>query len=197
MGATLVFYRVDLRMVAQALQEHALHVFQWSALLSLGKLLADKGVESHAAGAEIGMVVHHAVVEVVHVAGVDDVYRLLDVDGNGEVTGQAVAGATGEQGHDGVGMEQSAAHLVDGAVAPYRHHHVVALIACVAGYLRGVTGTLGIHYFIVILILVNIRINQFCYPRFLYRTRNRVHHKQSLHGVTFFVILLFSSFKLE
>ena len=97
------------------------------------------------------------------------------------MTGQAIARTAWQQGKGSVGMEQATTYLVEGAITSNSHHHVVTIVTRLAGYLGSVTGTLSIHYLIIEFLLVNILVNQSRYTRLLYRTRYRIHHKQSLH----------------
>ena len=86
-GAGFVLYLVGLGFVFQSFAQHVLNIGDRSALACLSELMADKGIEAHAAGAEERVAVDDPVVEFVNFTAVDDLNRLLQVHRKQQVAG--------------------------------------------------------------------------------------------------------------
>ena len=156
---------VGLGLVLGALLKYFLQIGDGTSLAGLGELLADESVEAHTAGAEERILVDDAVVEVVHLVTVNDLNAFAHIERQQQVTGQSVARPTRNDAQRRVGVDDAPRHLVDGAIAADGHHHIHTLHAGVACYRGRVTGILRLHDAVLILVVVEIRLDGLWYAR--------------------------------
>ena len=142
--------------------------------MRLGKLPADERIKAHAAGAEEGVLVDDAIVQVVDVALVDDVNRLVRFHGQHEMTRQAVARPARDDAQCRVRLDDGTGHLVHRTVTPYSHHDVRTLVFGLLCNDRGMAAILGVNDFIVKQILVELRLDDLPDARFLHCARNGI-----------------------
>ena len=126
--AVLVFKHISLGLVFKTLAQDVLGISYRAALSCFRKLLAHKGIEAHAAGAEERVAVDDAIVEVAHIERVDDVERLAQIHGQQQVTRKPVARSARHDAQGCIGVYNGAGHLVHGAVATHGHNKVHAVV---------------------------------------------------------------------
>ena len=139
-GARLVFYLVGLGLVLQSLFQHVFHVGDRASLACLGELQRDKRIETHAAGAEEGLLVDDAIIEILNLRLVQYGDGFLHIQRQTEMAGQSVAGTAGDDAEGSVGVHQRASHLVHRAVATHGHDNIRAFIGILLGNLRSMAG---------------------------------------------------------
>jgi len=155
-GVAVNTYLVCLGLVGHALLQHLLDIGDGSPFACLGKLLAHKGIESHAAGAEKRVAVDHAIVQLVYLASVDDIDAFSHVQRYEQVPCQSVARPRGYDAQCRAGVYQRPCHLVYRAVAANGHHDIYPVVGGLRGQSGGMAGIFGVPDLIIEALLIKI-----------------------------------------
>ena len=105
--------------------------------------MADKRIETHAAGAEERVAVDDPVVEFVNFTAVDNLNRLLQIHRKQQVAGQSVAGTARDDAESRLRMHDGTCHFVYRSVAANGNDDIDTLLHCLTGNLTGVSGILS------------------------------------------------------
>ena len=168
-GASLVFQSVRLRLVFESFSQDILGITDRASLAAFRKFHADKGVESHAAGAEERVIVDDSIVQVVNLALIDDLDAFPDIHRDEQVTGETIARSTRDDAQGSIGVYDGASHLIDSAIAPDSYNDVNMVVLGFCRNFRSVSSSFSHSNLVLKKLLVQSRIDQARYASFAAR----------------------------
>ena len=168
---------VSFGLVFQSLHQRVFYIRTKSALGTIGKLAADKGIEPHTTGTEKRSAVDATIIQFLDNTFVQHLQSTFRIHGDIQMARQSVSASAGNNAQSRLGVDERAGNLIYGSISSNSHYNIHTIEHCFTRKFGCMATVFSIAHFCVELFSVHEPGNHLHYPLLIFSAGNGIYQK--------------------